>query len=149
MIAMRLTEMACPFKDHKTGLPRAPTIDELLDLEVDGHYDVPIDSLTDCRDLYELATGVKGVPQDKTQRLLILSVREKIMCWKLRHFGWISTADMCANNLTKPDAKDQSLNLLMDTGRWRTLQGGLIRRANKRRTTFTETDIEDMLQTMD
>ena len=54
MIAMRLTEMACPFKDHKTGLPRAPTIDELLDLEVDGHYDVPIDSLTDCLSLIHI-----------------------------------------------------------------------------------------------
>ena len=118
-------------------------------MEVDGLYDLPIDSLTDCRDLFELTTGVKGVPQDKTQRLLILSLREKVMCWKLRHFGWINTGDMCANNVTKPDAKDQSLNQLMDTGKWKTSQNGLIRRANPRRSDFTETELENTLDSND
>ena len=47
MKAMRLTEMSCPLSDRHGAL-RAPTIDELLDMEVDGLYDLPIDSLTDC-----------------------------------------------------------------------------------------------------
>jgi hypothetical protein len=82
MIATRLTE---------TGLPRAPTIDEQLELEVDRRYDVPIDSLTDCRDLCDLATSAKSVPQDKTQRFYFLSVREKITCANKRRTTFTET----------------------------------------------------------
>ena len=138
MIAMRLTELACPLLHAITGKLRQPTYDELLEMETDGHYDLPIDSLTDCMDLMQLVTGAKGVPQDRTQRLLILSLREKLMVHKLRHFGWLHTKDMCANNLTKPDLKDQSLNQLMDTGRFTTVDSAIVRKSGSKRTQFEE-----------
>jgi hypothetical protein len=144
MIAMRLTELSCPLVST-SGILRQPTFDELLELESDGQYDLSIDTFTDCMDLYQLATGVKGVPQDRTQRLLIMSLREKLMTRKLRHFAWLNTHDMCANNLTKPDIKDQSLNNLMDFGRWITADVALVRVANAvKRTDFNETDLLTM-----
>ena len=39
--------------------------DELIEIDNNELYDVPLDSVTDCRDVYELTTGEKGVPQDK------------------------------------------------------------------------------------
>jgi hypothetical protein len=130
--------------NHSSGKPRQPSYDELLEMETDGYYDLPIDSLTDCMDLYQLVTGAKGVPQDRTQRLLILSLREKLMVHKLRHFGWLHTKDMCANNLTKPDLKDQSLNQLMDTGRFATVDTAIVRKSGSKRTQFEETDLLEM-----
>jgi hypothetical protein len=141
---MRLTELSCPLCHEVTGKPRQPSYDELLEMETDGYYDLPIDSLTDCMDLYQLVTGAKGVPQDRTQRLLILSLREKLMVHKIRHFGWLHTKDMCANNLTKPDLKDQSLNQLMDTGRFSTVDTAIVRKSGSKRTQFEETDLLEM-----
>ena len=63
MIAMRLPLV------NTAGSLKPATFDELLDLEADGKYDLAIDTFTDCMDLYQLSTGVKGVPQDRTQRL--------------------------------------------------------------------------------
>eukprot|EP00959_Pyramimonas_sp_CCMP1952_P224963 4703988-Pyramimonas_sp.AAC.1 len=65
---MRATELTWPSQ---------PTLEELIEADADACYGIPIDTMTDCRDLYELCTGMKGVPQDRSQRLIIVSLREK------------------------------------------------------------------------
>ena len=52
-------------------------------------------------DLFELVTGVKGVPNDKSQRIGILSLREDRMTGRVRHFVHIPTAVMLGDGLTK------------------------------------------------
>ena len=47
-------------------------------METDDHYDLPIDSLTDCMDLMQLVTGAKGVPQDRTRRLAEAELQQKL-----------------------------------------------------------------------
>ena len=37
---------------------------------------MPLDMYGDARDVYELITGSKTMPQDKTQRLYVLSIKE-------------------------------------------------------------------------
>ena len=83
----------------------------------DSCFDLPIDALTDCRDLYELTTGAKGVPQDRTQRLLALSLRERRHSNRMRSLGWMNTTDMPSNGLTKYQPSDVALVRLLDTGK--------------------------------
>ena len=93
------------------------TITQLIHYEDLAVYDLPIDHLTDCFDLVELWTGTRGAPQDRSQRLIILSLREKRMIQKLRHLLHVDTHDMSANRLTKFDGKDYALINILDTGK--------------------------------
>eukprot|EP00974_Lingulodinium_polyedra_P125374 11194257-Lingulodinium_polyedra.AAC.1 len=65
---MRVTEVSSPLP---LSIPPAMEIDDA------GAYDIAIDAATDGRDLWELVTGAKGVPQDKLQRLVIMALRER------------------------------------------------------------------------
>eukprot|EP00959_Pyramimonas_sp_CCMP1952_P416400 8723743-Pyramimonas_sp.AAC.1 len=47
---------------------------------------LPVDIVTDCYDLHQLVTGMKGIPVHKTQRLSILSLREDRLAGRLRRF---------------------------------------------------------------
>ena len=58
-----------------------PTLEHLMECDLEGRYAVPVDSYTDCLDLLELTTGLKGVPQDRHQRLAILALRGKTASW--------------------------------------------------------------------
>jgi hypothetical protein len=108
LLAMRHTEIfICP----------GARIDDLLWYEDHAIYDLPVDHITDCFDMVELITGHRGVPQDRSQRLLILSLREKRMIGKLRHLMHCDTHDMPANRLTKFDGQDYALLNLLDHGR--------------------------------
>ena len=49
------------------------------------------DAYVDCMDLFDLATGQKGVPVDKSQRLGILAIREERRSGRLRRFGHLTT----------------------------------------------------------
>ena len=91
-------------------------INDLIKYEDMAVYDLPIDHLTDCMDLVDLWTGQRGAPQDRSQRLIILSLREKRMIHKLRHLLHVDTKDMAANRLTKFDGKDYALLTLLDYG---------------------------------
>ena len=62
---------------------------------------VPVDHVADCMDVYELCTGSKGVPSDKTQRILILSLREDRWHGLIRHFYHYPTASMIADGLAQ------------------------------------------------
>ena len=106
-LAMRHTEIfICP----------GCRIDDLLWYEDHAIYDLPVDHVTDCFDMVELITGHRGVPQDRSQRLLILSLREKRMIGKFRHLMHCDTHDMPANRLTKFDGQDYALIALLDNG---------------------------------
>ena len=106
-ISMRFTEI---FSQQKLN------ITDLIKYEDMAVYDLPIDHLTDCMDLVDLWTGQRGAPQDRSQRLIILSLREKRMIHKLRHLLHVDTKDMAANRLTKFDGKDYALLHLLDFG---------------------------------
>ena len=106
-ISMRYTEI---FSQQRLR------IIDLIKYEDMAVYDLPIDHLTDCMDLVDLWTGQRGAPQDRSQRLIILSLREKRMTHKLRHLLHVDTKDMAANRLTKFDGKDYALINLLDYG---------------------------------
>ena len=108
LLAMRYTEIFLA--------PNA-RITDLLWYDDHAVYDLPIDHVTDCFDLVELVSGTRGVPQDRSQRLLVLSLREKRMIGKLRHLMHCDTHDMAGNRLTKFDGQDYALLQLMDTGK--------------------------------
>ena len=73
----------------------------LQKVQEDGLWMIPIDQITDCRDLFQLVVGTKGVPQDRYQRLYILTLREDRVKGCIRHFYWIPTTAMLADCLTK------------------------------------------------
>lgn len=50
----------------------SPTIKQLIKLQEEGDPRVPIEFYGDCKDLWELVTGLRTLPQDKSQRLYIL-----------------------------------------------------------------------------
>ncbi|CAJ1334047.1 unnamed protein product, partial [Effrenium voratum] len=68
MVSTRLTELWLP--------EPAPTLAKLTYLQENGSGMFPIDTATDCRDFFELVTGSKSLPQDKFQRLYVLSFKE-------------------------------------------------------------------------
>ncbi|CAE7490455.1 ACBD6 [Symbiodinium pilosum] len=61
LVAVRLGELLYT--------PKAPTVQSLLLLQEGGVPELPCDGYTDCKDLWELASGSTSVAQDKTQRL--------------------------------------------------------------------------------
>ena len=102
-LAMRLTELTSP-----TQLD----LKNLIRIEKAGNYDLPIEVLCDCNDVLELVTGKKGVPQDKSQRLIILSLRERRLMGRSGFHIHIRTQDMVGNCLTKHAPCEQILKLL-------------------------------------
>ena len=108
LIGLRITEIHWPVQ--------LPSWQQLLVMETRGRYDIAIDAVTDCRDLYELVTGQKGVPQDKAQRLIIMALRERRMIGRTRHYFWTDTNSMLANGLTKLVANDPLISNLLTTG---------------------------------
>ena len=62
---------------------------------------LPIDRMTDCKDLFELSSVEKSIPQDKSQRLCIMAIREARMCNRMRWLMLVPTASMTADSLTR------------------------------------------------
>ena len=81
--------------------PQPPTLQSLIAQQERGIEGLPVDSYTDCRDFYELASGDKNTPQDKNQRLYVLSFREARMTGKVRWMVLTPTESMTADALTK------------------------------------------------
>ena len=92
LVTVRLAELLC--------VPK-PSIQSLLAVQERGVRQLPIDDLGDCRDLYELVSGERGITQDKGQRLYVLALREARMSRRLRWIGLVPTASMTADALTK------------------------------------------------
>ena len=91
----------------------------------------------------ELTTGLKGVPQDRHQRLAILALREKRLAGRIRLSHWVETIYMIANALTKHDPNDPCLWDLLTSGTWKI--GGEVRiRYTARVSDVQEDDLYDM-----
>ena len=93
MLALRFTEVL-----YDVPAPRLSTLLHWADV---GHFVIPTHCVTDCFDLLELATGDRGVPADKGQRLAILSIREERLSGRCRLFSHVPTSIMLADGLTK------------------------------------------------
>ena len=89
-----------------------PSIQSLLAVQERGVQQLPIDDLGDCRDLYELVSGERGITQDKGQRLYVLALREARMSQRLRWIGLVPTASMTADALTKSMVAPPMMQLL-------------------------------------
>jgi hypothetical protein len=118
-------------------------IKDLIDMEDRGFFDLAHDVCTDCHDLFELLTGSRGVPQDRSQRLIIMSLRELRALGRIRNVFWQDTKDMLANSLTKHTPYDEQL--------WRFLKTGYLhckyrceRRFSTKIEDVTELQLEDL-----
>ena len=78
-----------------------PTLAQLAALQERGVPFLPVDVYTDCRDFYELTTGVKSMLQDKGQRIYIMAHREARLCGRIRWVIMIPTECMTSDALTK------------------------------------------------
>ena len=84
-----------------------------------GRLPVPVDAWIDCMDLCELCCGIRGTPQDKSQRLGVLSLREERRTLRLRRLYHVRTTWMLADMLTKATGVDsRSLLELITSGVW-------------------------------
>ena len=123
-VAMRYTEIILAWSKggvdiRGTSLHKGtPTLERLMEADLQGESAVPVDSWTDCLDLLELTTRLKGVPQDRHQRLAILALREKRVAGRIRFSYWMQTEWMIATALTKHDPNCITMWDLLTKGRW-------------------------------
>jgi hypothetical protein len=108
MIALRLTELSLDLSRHR----HSDNIRHMMDINHNGAYLIPIDHLTDCKDAFELITGLKGIPQDKQQRLPVMALREERMTGRVRLSLHIPTEIMISDALTKAGTFVQLMKLL-------------------------------------
>ena len=104
LVALRMAELLSPIKK--------PSLQQLAALQEAGVPFLPVDAMTDCKDLYSLTTGRTALPQDKSQRVYILAHREARLCGRLRWIILVPTQSMVADALTKPMLSRQLLHLL-------------------------------------
>ena len=81
-------------------------------MQDDGKAAFPIDLVTDCYDLFQLITGMKGIPVDKTQRLSILSLREDRLSGRVRRMYHWPTELMIMDALPKVGVFPQMMDYL-------------------------------------
>ena len=96
----------------------------LIETQDNVSFCVPIDHWTDCRDFFELSVGLKGVPQDRHQRLYVLAIREDRLRGFIRRFFWCPTSAMVADGLTK-SMISEILYDLITYGYWRVETKGI------------------------
>ena len=113
IVGMRLTE---PEINALWGPQKPLQLQERLD---NGQLSLPVDAFIDCMDVWDLCCGQKGTPQDKSQRLGVLSLREERRTLRLRRLFHIRTKWMLADRLTKfIGADSHSLMELATSGSW-------------------------------
>ena len=84
-----------------------------------GRLPIPVDTWIECMDLWELCCGLRGTPQDKSQRLGVLSLREERRALRLRLLFHTRTTWMLADMLTKAVGVDsRPLLKLITSGCW-------------------------------
>ena len=87
---------------------------------------LPVDAVIDCMDLWELACGQRGIPQDTRQRLGVLSLREERRSLRLRRLYHFTTHYMLADQLTKfTGYVSKTLLEMISSGHWTV--AGLVR----------------------
>ena len=89
-----------------------PTLKDLIKIQTAGKPEMPLDMYGDARDLYELIAGLKTMPQDKTQRLYVLSIKEARLDGRVRMVTLVPTNYMLADSLTKSMVHEMMLMLL-------------------------------------
>ena len=104
LVSIRLSEML-----HKD---KSPSLQQLAALQEAGNMQLPIDDYGDCNDVFQLVTGCKTLPQDKSQRIYILSLRESRLSGRIRWMSLVPTQSMIADCLTKPMISKQIMKLL-------------------------------------
>ena len=104
MIMIRLSELHHPSAQ--------PTVKQLIQVQEQGDPKIPMDFYGDCRDLFELTTGLRTLPQDRSQRLYTLGLKEARISGKMRLVTLVPTEAMTADSLTKPMIHDCLLHLL-------------------------------------
>ncbi|CAE7665697.1 unnamed protein product [Symbiodinium sp. CCMP2592] len=81
-----------------------PSVQQLLAIQERGCHHFPVDAHTDARDFWELSSGAKSLPQDKSQRLYVLAHREARASGMSGRIRWViltPTECMTADALTK------------------------------------------------
>ena len=92
---------------------------KLSTIQDDALCPVMHDHFIDCMDLWELACGLRGIPQDKSQRLGVLAIREERRTLRLRRFFHVRTHWMLVDMLTKHNGYvSKSLFELLTCGHW-------------------------------
>ena len=105
----------CMVRLAELMLPGEPTLSQLIKVQENGHDKLPIDDYGDCKDVFELVTGMRTLPQDKTQRLYILALRETRLSGRMRQLCLVPTQSMTADPLTKSMVLEP-MNLLLSCG---------------------------------
>ena len=119
LIGLRLAEPDITCFYSSIERPKALTPLFLMNLGDKIHLIVPHDHVIDCMDLWELACGLKGIPQDKSQRLGVLAIREERRSQRLRRLFHVRTHWMLADPLTKFEGYvSKSLHELLTAGVW-------------------------------
>ena len=138
-MAARITEL------FSEGLVDGPiNARALLELHERNVSVLPTDHVTDCMDLFELVTNVKGLSSDKSQRLAVLALREDRVTRRVRNFVHTPTATMLSDGLTKSGLFLRLMEFAT-TGLWKVeLDAGSAVRVRQRVATadYNETDLE-------
>jgi len=85
-----------------------------------------------------------GIPQDRSQRAIIMSLRARRATGRIRNTFWCDTTDQLANSLTKHTAYDDQLWLLMEEGLLRTWTKTIRRFSDLFPADYTEHELETM-----
>ena len=104
LVSIRLSEVL-----HRDA---SPSLQQLAALQEAGNAQLPIDDYGDCNDVFQLVTGCKTLPQDKGQRIYVLSLRESRLAGRIRWMCLVPTRVMVADALTKPMISPQMMQLL-------------------------------------
>jgi hypothetical protein len=96
--------------------------------------------MTDANDVFELCCGKRGVPQDKSQKLIVLSLREKRLQGKIRRSYWATSLSMTADPLKKYDPSMPSFVILIEEG-YLSFEGSMKVTSHKRNPLYTELDL--------
>eukprot|EP00959_Pyramimonas_sp_CCMP1952_P305136 6385842-Pyramimonas_sp.AAC.1 len=99
LLNMRITEIVA---SHMLSRLHRVKLTALTIAQDQNIVALPMDHVTDCNDLFLLATGQKGIPTDKSQRLTILSIREERLSGRIRRFYHYPTTSIVSDSLTKP-----------------------------------------------
>ena len=98
LIANRLAE---PLLGPAKGLWIPRPLD-CLRIQEENAVFLDTDAMTDCMDVFELLCSKKGLSNDTTQRVVILSLREFRALGIIRGLFHVPTSAMLADGLTKP-----------------------------------------------
>ena len=102
-VALRFTELFSR---------RFLTLRQLTTCHEESKFIYPIDSITDCQDLFDNVAGTGVLPQDKAHRTYVLALREELQRKGFRLWIKAPTESMLADGLTKSMLSMQLLTLL-------------------------------------